>query len=213
MSNSHNTKGKDDLFTKMTSLTSLAEEALEHAKALDAYLASQALPSTSFEVDSLATLPLDLTHHRDGLINSSQALKQLAQGPSGVLTELVWACTDEISLGAIYDYQLAKVVPLEGSATFAEIARASGRLSEDLVERFLRHAMGNHIFTEDPPGFVKHTASSRLLATDPELNDLIGFRLRESWQVSSIYGLVHFFHAAAIIKRRILGIINPSSEP
>ena len=167
----------------MASLTALAEEALEHAKALDAYLASQNLPSTSFEVDSLATLPLDLIQHRDGLINSCQILKQLAQGPAGVLTELGWACTDEISLGAIYDYQLARAVPLDGSATFAEIAQASGQLSEDLIERLLRHAMGNHIFTEDPPAFVKHSASSRVVAIDSELNDLIGFRLRETWQV------------------------------
>lgn len=127
---------------------------------------------------------------RDGLINSSQTLKQLAQGPATILTELGWTCTNEISLGAIYDYQLAKAVPLDGSATFAEIARASGQLSEDLVERLLRHAMGNHIFTEDPLGSVKHTASSRLLATDSGLNDLIGFRLRETWQVCSVCGLI-----------------------
>ena len=121
----------------------------------------------------------------------------------GVFTELGWACTDEISLGAIYDYQLAKAVSLDSSTTFAEIVRASGHLSEDLIERLLRHAMGNHIFTEDPPGFVKHTASSRLLVIDSELNDLIGFRLRETWQVCSVCGLIALFYVRNIIKRRI----------
>ena len=167
----------------MTSLTALAEEALQHAKVLDAYLESHNLPPTSFENDSLADLPLELGKHRDGLINSSQTLKQLAQGPATVLVELGWACTNEISLGAIYDYQLAKAVPLDGTATFAEIAQVSGGLSEDLVERLLRHAMGNHVFTEDSPEFVKHTASSRLLATDAELNDLVGYWMRDLWQV------------------------------
>ena len=171
----------------MSSLTALAEEALKHAKALDAYLASKNLPSTTFQIDSLKNLPIHLSPHRDGLINTSQTLKQLAQGPATVLAEMGWACTDEISLGAIYDYQLAKAVPLDGSATFAEISQASGHLSEDLVERLLRHAMGNHIFTEDSRGFVKHTASSRLLVTDAEMNDLVGFRLREVWQVSHLW--------------------------
>ena len=105
----------------MKSLTALAEEALEHAKALDAYLAFQGLPSTSFEVDSLTTLLLHLSEHRDGLINSSQTLKQLAQGPATILSELGWTCTNEISLGAIYDYQLAKAVPLDGSATLQRL--------------------------------------------------------------------------------------------
>ena len=178
----------------MGSLTVLAEEALEHAKALDEYLVAQGLPSTSFENDSLADLPLDLIHHRNGLINSSQTLKQLAQGPATVLLELGWACTNEISLGAIYDHQLAEAVPLDGSTTFADIARVTGQLSEDLVERLLRHAMNDHVFTEDPPGFIRHTASSRLLAIDSTLNDLVGFRMTETWQVWS-------FHSVASLLR------------
>ena len=164
----------------MASLTSLAEEALEHAKKLDAYLESQRIPFTSFKHDSLTSLPPDLSPHRQGLINTAQTLKQLAQGPSGVLNEMVWACADEVSLGIIYDYQLAKHVPLDGSISFAELAKASG-LSEALVERFLRHAMVSHIFTEDPPGQILHTASSHLLATNPDANDSVGMHLRELW--------------------------------
>lgn len=168
------------------SLTSLAEEVLRHAKALDTYLLSQCLPPTSFSHDTLSILPSEQTFQREALINASQALKQLAQGPPGVFTEVTWSCADEVSLGAIYDYQLAKHIPVSpenASATFAQISEASG-LNEDLVERFLRHAMANHIFTEDPPGYVKHTASSRLLATDPDLNDAIGVSLRETWPVA-----------------------------
>ncbi len=167
----------------MASFTALAEEALEHAKALDAYLESRDMPFTSFKHDSLTGLPSDLTYRREGLINVAQTLKQLAQGPSGVLTELTWACADEISLGAIYDYQLARHVPLDGSTSFADIAEASG-LSANLVERLLRHAMANRIFTEDLLGQVEHTANSRQLATDPDLNDAIGVQLRETWRVA-----------------------------
>ena len=79
---------------------------------------------------------------------------------------------DEVSLGAINDFNLAECVPLDGFATFAQIAEKSG-ISERLAERFLRHAMGNHIFTEDPAGHVRHTALSRLLATDTYLRDAV----------------------------------------
>lgn len=49
----------------------------------------------------------------------------------------------------------------------------------------MRHAMANHIFTETEPGQVQHTASSTLLATDPDLNDTIAMMARETWQVST----------------------------
>ena len=163
----------------MSTLTHFAQEALDHAKALDAYLESQGLPATDFLNDTLEHLPSHLEARRESLINASQKLKQLAQGPSNLLTEVTWACADQISLGAIREYQLAKHVPLQGTTSFAAIAQASG-LSEQLTERFLRHAMSYHLFTEDPPGNVMHTASSRALATDPDLNDAIGMLLNDT---------------------------------
>lgn len=66
-------------------------------------------------------------------------------------------------------------------SVFAQIAETSC-LSERLVECFLRHAMGNHIFTVYLPGHVQHTASSRLLATDPYLKDAIALMSIEIWQ-------------------------------
>ena len=76
-------------------------------------------------------------------------------------------------MGVIYRYCLAHHVPLHGSATFADISKKCC-LSEDLVERVLRQAMTNLMFTELPPGYVKHSAMSRLLVTDPDLHDTIG---------------------------------------
>ena len=99
-----------------------------------------------------------------------------------------------MSLGAINDFNLADCVPLDGAASFAQIARESG-LSERLVERFIRHAMGNHIFTESPPGHVCHTASSRLLATDPYLKDAVAMMVKEIWQSSArVVDAVRLFH-------------------
>lgn len=64
-------------------------------------------------------------------------------------------------------------VPLEGSTTFSAIAQAAG-LSESLVERVMRHAMANAIFTETTPGQVMHTAASRALALDADLRAAVG---------------------------------------
>ena len=192
----------------MATLTALAEEALQQARLLDAYVLAQGRPLTSFDEDTLTKLPPDLVEAREALVNSTHTLKRLAIGPVGVLTEIMWAvclptsqprvcplcvlelnahvsqCYDEISLSAINDFNLADCVPLDGSVTFAQISEKSG-LSERLVERFLRHAMSNLIFTEHPPGHVRHTASSRLLATDPFVKGGIAMMAKETWRCAT----------------------------
>lgn len=88
-------------------------------------------------------------------------------------------CADEVSLATVNAYGLADHVPLDGSTTLPEIADRSG-LSVQLVERFMRHAMGNNIFTEEN-GMIRHTASSRLLATLPNLKATISFASTATW--------------------------------
>ncbi|MCJ1456321.1 hypothetical protein MMC28_006682 [Mycoblastus sanguinarius] len=166
----------------MPSLTSLAEEALVQAKKLDEHLLSQGRQHTSFEHDTLIELPPDLVEAQEALVNSAHTLKRLALRPEGVLAEIMWNCADEVSLGAINEFRLADHVPPTGSTTFRDIA-SSSRLPENLVERLMRHAMGNHIFTEKEPGQVQHTASSSLLATDADLSDTIAMVAQEIWQV------------------------------
>ena len=79
----------------------------------------------------------------------------------------------------VYHYQLAKAVPLDGTASYAEIAAVSG-LKESLCRRFIRLAMGSNIFDEEPKTKrVRHTAASRLLATDQGLGDAVGLELED----------------------------------
>lgn len=85
----------------------------------------------------------------------------------------------------VYRYKLANTVPLDGTASYAEIAAASG-LKEDLCRRFIRLAMGSHVFTEDlETRCVRHTASSRLLATDQSFYDAVGIEIDEFGPASS----------------------------
>lgn len=93
--------------------------------------------------------------------------------------------TDALGLRVVYRYKLANAVPLDGTASYAEIAAASG-LREDLCRRFIRLAMGSHIFTEDvDTQRVRHTASSRRLATDPGFSDAVGLEIDDLGPASS----------------------------
>lgn len=79
-----------------------------------------------------------------------------------------------ISLRAIYEYRLPHLVPLEGCISFEDVARLSNGLDLDRTRRFLQHAMMQGIFREEPVGFVRHTAISRMLVNKPGSFDHIG---------------------------------------
>jgi hypothetical protein len=84
-----------------------------------------------------------------------------------------------VSLKVIYRYRLAQAVPLDGDASYADIAKTTG-LSEDLSRRFIRCAMGSNIFDEDATtGRVRHTASSRELVTYSQMFDAVGLQLED----------------------------------
>ena len=69
-------------------------------------------------------------------------------------------------------------MPIDGCATYQEIASASG-ISEAMARRFLRHAMVNRLFAESSPDQVRHTAASRLMVTDPDFFDAVGLETAE----------------------------------
>lgn len=74
----------------MASLTEIAEGILADAKRLDEYTISKSLTASTFESDSLSNLPDDLEDCRKSLVDSTQKLKQLANGPVGLLLETLF---------------------------------------------------------------------------------------------------------------------------
>lgn len=93
--------------------------------------------------------------------------------------DIAHSWTDSVALMVINHYKLASAVPEYGDASYAEIA-ATSKLAESLCRRFIRCAIGNNIFDEDPEsGKVFHTESSRQLATRPQLHEAIGFQLED----------------------------------
>lgn len=67
----------------------------------------------------------------------------------------------------------ANAFPVGSTATFAEISK-NVNVDEMNVRRIMRHAMTNQIFKEVSPGVVAHTAASKVLAEDKEMQDWVG---------------------------------------
>ncbi len=67
-----------------------------------------------------------------------------------------------------------------GEATFAQIAEQCD-LNEPDVRRMLRHAMSNRIFKEVRKGVVAHTAVSKILAQDTQMQAWTGVCVEEMW--------------------------------
>lgn len=79
---------------------------------------------------------------------------------------------------------MAKSFPIGEESSFEAISEKTGLNVLDL-KRLLRMAMTNHIFQEPRKGVVAHTAASRLLAEDQELQDYVGVRTEEIFPASS----------------------------
>lgn len=78
----------------------------------------------------------------------------------------------------VYHYNIPKYVPLDDDISFSAVAIAAG-VDEGLLRRHLQHAMINRIFAELRPGFLRHTAASRILRQDPEAMDAVGFLVED----------------------------------
>ncbi|KAI9711323.1 MAG: hypothetical protein M1820_002310 [Bogoriella megaspora] len=169
----------------MPSLTSVAESILAEAKQIDRYLESNGIPFPSYEKDTLEQLPPEIEQIRISLVNRSNELKQLSRGAIMTTMDISLNWTDTLPLRIIYHYNLAKAIPLSGTASYAEIAASSG-LREGLCFRVIRAAMSINIFEEDTDRTrVKHTAISRALATNQGLRDAVGFELEDSLPAST----------------------------
>lgn len=82
-------------------------------------------------------------------------------------------------------FGLAKSFPAEAETTFAEMAAATGVLSEPTVRQLVRHAVTKNIFCEPRAGVVAHTSISRLLAEDSLIHDWAGAATDDLWQAAA----------------------------
>lgn len=79
---------------------------------------------------------------------------------------------DAACLNILNHFDFWTVVPVDGSASYAEIAERVS-LPEDVVTRVLQHAVTLRLFSETSPQRVQHTSRSAALARQPGLRALV----------------------------------------
>jgi hypothetical protein len=82
------------------------------------------------------------------------------------------------ALHYIYHNKIPTHLPADSERSFADIAKSAG-VDEGRLQRFLQHAMASNVFAETRPGFVSHTAASRVLHQEPSALDTVGFLLED----------------------------------
>ncbi|QSZ37149.1 hypothetical protein DSL72_009243 [Monilinia vaccinii-corymbosi] len=170
----------------VSSLVKLAAKITRETEKLSAYLKDNGIEEPNFDVSSAVAfpkLPEDLRKSREEIITATEELRDLVTGAKERLQWLAWDFYNVLSLRAIYHYNIAKVIPLGGTATFEEIAQKVG-LDVINVRRFMRHAMSNRIFQEVKPEVVSHTAASKMLAEDQSMMDWVGTWVEEGLQAA-----------------------------
>lgn len=94
-----------------------------------------------------------------------------------------------MALRILNHYDIWSIVPIKGSASYAEIATAT-KIPESLVRRFLRVAINMHLFREEAPGSdrIVHTAASAYPVREPVVKSFIG-HCTEDMRPASIEGV------------------------
>ncbi|KAL2783139.1 O-methyltransferase-domain-containing protein [Aspergillus keveii] len=172
-------------------LTQLARRILQYAEDLDTFYASNNLPLPSFSADAPHSFHADITTHpeihntRHSLIDATKELRDLIIGPRDTLKWMIMNDhTLAASLHVISHFNVAQAVPLTGPISFKDLSDIVG-LSELDVTRFVRRTAINRIFVETEPGYVSHTATSALLATDPQMQALVAHMSEEAFPAST----------------------------
>ncbi|KAJ9606756.1 hypothetical protein H2200_008765 [Cladophialophora chaetospira] len=145
---------------------SIAKSILHDAELLDEYIRANNLPQPSFDVDGPPRTVYTgetATAHASLLANTHR-LHLLAEGPAGRwLPSLAGATGDAVTTAAVQHFKIADHVPLDSQASFEDVAEKCGLALRDF-KIIVRYAMTNFIFCEPQPGFIAHTAASKLLA-------------------------------------------------
>ncbi|KAF2684048.1 sterigmatocystin 8-O-methyltransferase [Lentithecium fluviatile CBS 122367] len=161
-------------------LTSLAEQISKITSTITTYLEEKRLTAPSFAADSPTNFPNlspELFQQRQVLLDAINDLQILVQGPSeSVFNYVHTAAPDVAALNVLNYFDFWATVPLDGSASYAEIA-ARVKLPEDVVKRILQHSTNLRLFAETEPGKqatrIRHSSRSAAVAKNSGLKSLI----------------------------------------
>ncbi|KAI6775361.1 hypothetical protein HG530_002119 [Fusarium avenaceum] len=161
-----------------TLMIQLARKITEETEKLDQYFKSSGLPDLGFGVDSpgdLPKLPDDIQKSRLEISSATKELELLVRGPRETVRWGIWNYLDTVSLQILNSYGIPSLVPLDKTIALTELqAKTTAPISLVNLARILRHAITNKIFQEPMPGFIAHTAASKVLAQDSNLQAWVG---------------------------------------
>ncbi|KAI1804354.1 S-adenosyl-L-methionine-dependent methyltransferase [Daldinia bambusicola] len=161
-------------------LNSLAAKITELSETFTKYLKENNISQPTFAADSptsYSNLSPEIFVTRQLLADALSDLWYLSQGPSESIYNYVHSCIpDAAALNILNHFEFWSAVPLEGSASYSEIAQRVS-LPEDVVRRVLKHAVTLRIFEETDPGKsssnVRHNSRSAALARNAGLQALV----------------------------------------
>ncbi|KEY68759.1 hypothetical protein S7711_00630 [Stachybotrys chartarum IBT 7711] len=165
----------------------LANKISANTEKLEKYMREKGLPLPGFGVDApgdFPALPEEMQTARREIMSAAKELEDLTMGPRETIRWRAWSHLDSMSLQILNSYGIAKLVPLDGSIALTELQTKTTLDSVNLA-RALRHAMTSRIFCEPTPGFIAHTASSRLLADDAALQAWVGFNTEDMFPAAA----------------------------
>lgn len=159
------------------SFTELAQIILRDAATLDEYIRINKLPPPSFDANGPARTPFtteESIHAHASLLANTHRLHHLAQGPAAAWTGTMnGSAGDVMTAAAIYHFKIASHVPTNGEVSFEETAQKAGMALRDF-KLVVRYAMTNFIFCEPQPGYIAHTAASKMLKENRLISSLTG---------------------------------------
>lgn len=160
--------------------TQIAQQILRDAEALDAHILSNDLPEPSFAVDGPARISFgtkEANASYASLLSNTHRLHHLASGPA-----TMWSGTmngpagDVMTTAAVHHFKIVEHIPLDAvneGVPFEQVAEKCGLALRDF-KLIVRYAMTNFIFCEPKPGYIAHTAASRVLKENKLIRSLMG---------------------------------------
>ncbi|KYK57376.1 hypothetical protein DCS_04385 [Drechmeria coniospora] len=166
------------------SLKERLETLIASSQALIKQLDEHKIADPTFARDSqedYASLPPEAVMQRYQLLDVLNDVSYLVHGPSSsILDEAQNAMADSATLNILNYFNFWDAVPLEGSASYAEIAM-SVQLPQEAVETILPYAFCNRLFELETPGTadsrVRHTSRSAAFIKEKSLRVLVGLTI------------------------------------
>ncbi|KND91784.1 6-hydroxytryprostatin B O-methyltransferase [Tolypocladium ophioglossoides CBS 100239] len=170
-----------------TTLNDLAAKITELTETLSRFLTDNSIPEPSFAADSPTSytgLTAESFMVRQALFDALMDMIYLTQGPSESIFNFVHTCMpDAASLNVLNYFDFWAAVPLDGSASYDDIAKHTD-LPREVVRRVIEHATTLRLFAPTEPGKaetrIRHTSRSAALSKNAGLRALVSTLLDDA---------------------------------